>query len=420
MKKILVCVAAGILWLNTGAWAQEVSSNIKGLLSKDGKIIYGNEPNSIVVFDYAQNLDRVQEYLSVVDVVPRQVLIEARVVEVRLSREHSLGVNWAAFAEKGGFKMGQFKVNSSGGVSSLAQSIASKAVYNTPGQSTSGTVSPFTVTIFDENLNVVLSAIASDLDTDILSAPRITTVNNREAEIKIIQSYPWAEPKVDSSEGNAGVISLTWTVHFEEIGIILKVTPMITEDGTISMDLSPEISEKVDDLSLDVQGVTYKVPIIDKRSAATKVVVGNGQTLIIGGLMKDKTTYNRAKLPFVGDIPLLGYFFKSQKTSKEKVELLIFVSPTVVDANEVARMGSEYKYGAGKKFSKAEMANKSRLERAMEKEEALKDSKVEELDRLLDQRSALEEELTQQEFDVKKLQLKRDELMQLRKALEAR
>jgi type IV pilus secretin PilQ/predicted competence protein len=419
MKRIFVFLAAAVLLLSTGVRAQEVSSNIKSLLSKDGKIIYGNEPNSIVVFDYPQNLDRVQEYLSLVDVVPRQVLIEARVVEVRLSREHSLGVNWAAFAEKGGFKMGQFRVNSAGGAGALSQAIPAIPVYNTPGQSTSGTVSPFTVTIFDENLNVVLNAIASDLDTDILSAPRITTVNNRAAEIKIIQSYPWAEPKVDTS-GESGVVSITWTVHFEEIGIILKVNPMITEDGTISMDLAPEISEKVDDLQLEVEGVTYKVPIIDKRSASTKVVVGNGQTLIIGGLMKDKTTYDRAKVPFVGDIPLLGYLFKSQKTTKEKVELLIFVSPTVVNANEVARMGSEYRNGLGKKFNRAETAHKSRLEKAMEKEAAIQDSKVEELDRLLDQRSALEDQLLQKEEDVKQLQLKRDDLTQLRKALEAR
>jgi general secretion pathway protein D len=419
MKKILVCLVAGAFLMCTGVFAQEVSNNIKSLLSKDGKIIYGNEPNSIVVFDYAQNLDRVQEYLALTDVVPRQVLIEARVVEVRLSREHSLGVNWAAFADKGGFKMGQFRVNSSGGASSLAQAITQIPVYNPPGQSTFGAVNPFTVTIFDENLNVVLSAIASDLDTDILSAPRITTVNNRQAEIKIIQSYPWAEPQVDTS-GESGTVSITWTVHFEEIGIILKVTPMITDDGTISMDLSPEISEKVDDLPLVVEGITYKVPIIDKRSAATKVVVGNGQTLIIGGLMKDKTTHNRVKVPIVGDIPLLGYFFKSEKTNKEKVELLIFVSPTIVDTNEVGRMGNEYKYGLGKKFRREENSRKTRLERAMEKEESLKDRRIDELDELMRQRSELESGILQQEADLKQLQLKRDELVGLRKLLESR
>jgi type IV pilus secretin PilQ/predicted competence protein len=419
MKKTAICLVAWALFLHAGVFAQEVSSNIKSLLSKDGKVIYGNEPNSIIVFDYPQNLDRVQEYISLVDVVPRQVLIEARVVEVRLSREHSLGVNWALFADKGGFKMGQFRVNSAGGASSLAQAIPAKPIYNTPGQSTSGAVSPFTVTIFDENLNVVLSAIASDLDTDILSAPRITTVNNRQAEIKIIQSYPWAEPQVDTS-GESGVVSITWTVHFEEIGILLKVNPMITEEGTISMDLSPEISEKVDDLPLVVEGITYKVPIIDKRSASTKVVVGNGQTLIIGGLIKDKTTYNRAKVPIVGDIPVLGYLFKSQKTTKEKVELLIFVSPTIVNANEVARMGNEYRYGVGNKYSKEAAAKRSRLERAMEKEEALNDRKINELDELLRQRSEMESGLLQQEADVKQLQLKRDELVQLRKLLEMR
>ena len=410
---------AGAILLCTRVFAQEVGTNIKSLLSKDGKVIYGNEPNSIIVFDYPQNLDRVQDYLSLADVVPRQVLIEARVVEVRLTREHTLGVNWSAFAEKGGLEMGQFKVNSAGGASPLVQAISQIPVYSTPGQSNSGILNPFTVTIFDENLNVVVSAIAADLDTDILSAPRITTVNNRAAEIKIIQSYPWAEPQVDTS-GDSATVSISWVVHFEEIGIILKVTPMITEDGTISMDLSPEISEKVGDLDLEVEGITYKVPIIDKRSAATKVVVGNGQTLIIGGLIKDKNVTTRAKVPVLGDMPILGYFFKSQSTLKEKVELLIFVSPTVVNANEVARMGNEYKYGVGKKFSKDAAAKQSGLERAMEKEEALKDRKIDELGGLMRQRSELENELLQQESDVKQLQHKRDDLLQLRKLLEMR
>jgi type II secretory pathway component GspD/PulD (secretin) len=428
MKKILICLVAGALLLYTGVFAQEVSNNIKSLLSKDGKIIYGNEPNSIQVIDYAQNLDRVQEYLATADIPPRQVLIEARVVEVRLEREHALGVNWSLLAEKGGYKIGQYRLNSAGGTSGLVQSIPAKSVSSVPGLSTGVTpLAPFTVTIFDNSLNAVLSTIASDFDTDVLSAPRIATVNNHEAEIKIIQSYPWAEPQLttsDSSAGGVGTTTVTWTIHFEEIGITLKATPTITEDNNISMDLVPEVSEKTGDLPLTVSSagtnLTYNVPIIDKRSASTKVVVGNGQTLIIGGLIKNKTSYNRAKIPFMGDIPVLGYLFKSSKTTKEKIELLIFVSPTIVDASQVIRMGREYKYGVGSKYSKEELAHESQLAAALIKEEANKDRQVDELDGLLRQRSELESGILQQEADVKQLQLKRDELVQLRKLLETR
>jgi type II secretory pathway component GspD/PulD (secretin) len=428
MKKLLVCVVAGILFLYTALWAQEVSNNIKGLLSKDGKIIYGNEPNSIVVIDYAQNLERVQEYLATADVPPRQVLIEARVVEVRLEREHSLGVNWALLAAKGGYKIGQYRLNSAGGTSGLVQNIPAKSVSAIPGLSTGVTpLNPFTVTIFDNSLSAVLSTIASDFDTDVLSAPRIATVNNREAEIKIIQSYPWAEPSLtssDSSTGGVGTTTVTWAIHFEEIGITLKATPTITEDNNIAMDLLPEVSEKTGDLPLTVSSagtnLTYNVPIIDKRSASTKVVVGSGQTLIIGGLIKNKTAYNRAKVPFVGDIPIFGYLFKSSKTTKEKIELLIFVSPTIVDASQVVHMGQEYKYGIGSKYSTENQAHESQLATALEKDAALKDRQVDELDALLRQRSELEGEVMQQEADVKQLQLKRDELIQLRKVLETR
>ena len=306
-----------------------------------------------------------------VDVPPEQVLIEARVVEVKLQGENALGINWQAFAEKGGFEIGQFLVGSTAG-GPLEQNIPYKSTYYPPGSTVStDKEEPFTITVFDENINVVLKALANSYDTNILSAPRVTTVNNRPAEIKIIQKLPWAEPEVEMAETG---IAVSWNMNFEEVGIILKVTPTITEDGKISMEVKPEVSEKIGDYELTViQGdnqVPYTVPIIDTRTADTKVVISNGQTLIIGGLIKEKTTKGVTKVPLLGDIPGLGWLFKSKKDTKEKTELLIFVSPTIITPQVITYMERKEKFGVGKWYmEEREKKEKELLE--LEKENFL-------------------------------------------------
>lgn len=376
---------------------EQITSSPRDLLSSQGRILFGNEPNSIMVIDYPENIQRIQEYLEMVDVPAQQVLIEARVVEVKLQGEHSLGINWSAFVEKGGFEMGQFRVGSTAG-GALEQVIPYKPTYYPPAQTSTGQESPFTVTIFDENINIVLKALANSLNTNILSAPRVTTVNNREAQIKIIQSLPWAEPEVSVS-GESGSITVTWNVNFEEVGIILKVTPTVNEDNKITMTLNPEVSEKSGDYTLTViQGTTqvpYTVPIIDKRSAQTKVVIGDSQTLIIGGLIKEKTSRGITKVPLFGNIPVLGWFFKSEKNIRDKTELLIFVSPTIITPQVLTRMAAEEKLGIGRWY----MKEREKEQRALT--EHLAQEKLKNL--------ALEEALFQVEF-AQNLYLKLKEL----------
>lgn len=315
------------------AWAQR-ASDISDLLSGEGRVYYGHAPNSIMVVDYPENIARIEEYLKMVDVPPRQVLIEARVVEVKLQGEHALGINWSLFAEKNGYDMGQFLVSGSTVGSAISQDIPYKNTAYPPGSTSAVNENPFTITIFDENINVVVQTLANAFDTNILSAPRVTALNNEEAEIRVVEELRWVTPEVQVEEGT---VSITWTEADDsprDVGISLRVRPMITDDGNILMELHPEVSEHVRDIELTaVAGsiaVPYTIPIVDTRNADTKVVIGNGQTLIIGGLIKDKSTVGESKIPLLGDIPVLGHFFKSSIKSKDKSELLIFVSPTII------------------------------------------------------------------------------------------
>lgn len=373
-------------------YAQEISNNIRTMLSSRGKAIYGDESNSIMVIDYPENIERVAEFLAVLDVPPQQVLIEARVVEVKLQKEHALGVNWKALADKGYFPMGRFKLGTAQTTASavpllgtaapapFTQNIGYKPTFFPPLQSAAGQESPFSLAIFDDNIHIVLQTLANALDSNILSAPKVTTVNNRQAEIKVIQKLPWAEPTL-TVEATSGAVSVTWKINFEEVGIILKATPTINENGNITLELSPEVSEKTSDFSLTVtQGSTsvpYTIPIIDKRSASTKVIVGDGQTLIMGGLIKDKTTHGETKVPLLGDIPFLGYLFKSKKDTRDKTELLIFVSPRIITPDEIQRMSGEEKALREKDYLKQrQKEQETALKQEKEKEEKQKGKEI--------------------------------------------
>ncbi len=397
---ILLFIAA-----SSQCMAQEVSNNIRTLLSSQGRVLYGDEPNSVVVIDYPENIQRVADYLKVLDIPPQQVLIEAKVVEVRLQKEHALGVNWKIFADRGHVPIGRFKAGTAalGTVPGLLeQNLTYKNTYYPPGQTTTGSESPFTFTIFDDNINVILQTLSNCLKTDILSAPRVATVNNRQAEIKIIQNLPWAEPSVNI-QGESGSVSITWDINFEEVGITLKVTPTINEDGKITMLLNPEISEKTGDYNLTVtQGSTsvpYTVPIIDKRIASTKVVVGNGQTLIIGGLIKRKDTRGETKVPLFGDIPFLGYMFKSKKDTGDKTELLIFVSPTIITSDTFTRMARDEKYGIGNIYEEV----KEERERSILPKEARGKAKEDKLSAQLDILTKKQELLVSQRKELENL-----------------
>jgi type II secretory pathway component GspD/PulD (secretin) len=200
---------------------------------------------------------------------------------------------------------------------------------------------------------------------------------------------------------------------------MLKVTPTINDENKIIMSLDPEISEQNGQITLTTStGLTYSVPKIDKRSASTKVVIGNKQTLIIGGLIKDKYINGETKIPFLGDLPGLGYLFKSKKETKDKTELLIFVSPTIINSSELLSMEKTSEFGVGNRFSKD---RKKVKELELEKELMERNQKNEAVIRLdllnrkhkelLEKRKRLEKELMKDEVNLKTLKKTKEQVV---------
>ena len=197
-----------------------------------------------------------------------------------------------------------------------------------------------------------LRAIATAGKTEILSRPSILARNNQPATITVGQSVPLITNVRYDNFGNA-----INSVEYTDVGIILRVTPFISNDGMVEMIVSPEISSLTDQTVPIAQGVS--VPVIAKRSADTVVVTPDGHPVIIGGMMQNNKTAGESKIPLLGDIPLIGNLFKRQARNSSKTELLIFLTPHIVQAPEQLAALSERERAASvlpkKAFTEKEM-----------------------------------------------------------------
>lgn len=288
------------------------------------------ETGRIIVITDDDTAMHISQVITNLDIPKPQVLIKVVFLEVTYNNGFDIGL-------EGGFKDGtvgngkyQGKVagaNIFGG--SALNSIATNVQLNALGLPVSaiGTTPPGAglYQILGADYEVTLRAIATAGKTEVLSRPSILARNNQPATITVGQSVPLITNVRYDNFGNA-----INSVSYEDVGIILKVTPFISNDGLVEMIVAPEISSLTDQTVAIANGVS--VPVIAKRSADTVVVTPNGQPVIIGGLMQNSKTGTEYKVPILGDIPLLGNLFKRQKRDGTKTELLIFMTPHIVES----------------------------------------------------------------------------------------
>jgi general secretion pathway protein D len=292
--------------ITQGRDAQGRLTNIRNL-SGQVTVIPDINTNSLIVVTAPENMALVRSILDQLDRIPQQVMIETIITEATLSSSDKLGVEW--------------------------QFIQGRA-FGTPGAT--GTVnqdfglqaakpSGFKYTLAAGALNVFLNALKTDSKFQILSTPRIFTSNGVQAQINISQSIPYVVSQQVDTNGN-----INYTYNFEDVGIILTVTPRITANGYVSMDVTQTAN--------DLQGFTsFNAPIVNQRQATTSVAVKDGETIILGGIIRNTVTATTNKIPLLGDIPILGQIFRSTTKSKDKTELLVFLTPHVVTNDEDAR-----------------------------------------------------------------------------------
>jgi type IV pilus secretin PilQ/predicted competence protein len=283
--------------------------------------------NQLVVRDSDSRLEDVARVIEALDKKPREISIEAKLVEVSLNDGDKMGIDWQIAAHMSGAAMPTtfpFDKTATGG--SFTPSTNSVPVYAgssadfPPGQTfpyaqrgdfTFGTLSA-------SEFKVALDFLSTKNKTNLVSNPKITTMENRQAEILVGTVVPIA---LYQNSQQTGVLQLS---GYEEkkIGVKLTVKPRVSESGEIIMSVHPEISE-----ILEYRGQFNERPVTSTREASTEVRIKDGETLIIGGLVREADVREETKVPFLGDVPVLGEFFKHHTNTKQKVDLVVFVTP---------------------------------------------------------------------------------------------
>jgi type IV pilus assembly protein PilQ len=282
------------------------------LSSKRGTITPDARNKQLIVKDVPRVLEQMADMISRIDQPERQVMIEARIVEASTSFIRDLGVKWGASYKDEGSDNGD--INNAqlglGGAFLVPLPISGVAA---PGLATGIT---FAALDGDFNLNLRLSALEQSGEGKIISTPRVTTLNGQKAVISQGTKIPYTTV----SDQGAGT-------EFENAELKLDVTPEINPDGSVILDVKASNSSV---------GTVYQsagggdAPAIDERKAETKVLVRNGQTTVIGGIFVERETDSASGVPWLKDIPWMGGLFRSTNKTKERKELLIFITPRIV------------------------------------------------------------------------------------------
>ena len=299
--------------------------------------------NALIVTDSSLGLENTARLIRSLDRVPKQVVIEAKLVEVSLDNSLNYGIQWTGYGEKNGTYFGAG--DSKGTFGPTANGMPSNVIpgYLAPGLP--GTAAPLTAANGGTGVNLpadiiygalrmgkvasnyildaTITAAAKKGKAKVLSDPKVATLNNKEASINITSQTPYT-----TSQTTQSVPPVTTTaVVYLETGIVLKVTPSITSDGRISMKINPKVSQ----ISTSIPTLLSGAPGVDTRSADTNVIVRDGETIVIGGLIHDTQSDVVYKVPLLGDIPLIGYLFRKKSVSRSRMELIIFVTPKIIE-----------------------------------------------------------------------------------------
>ena len=355
-----------------------------------GKIVVDARSNALVITERPTRFNRIRPIIESLDRATDQVMIESKFVEVTDSNIKNLGTNWASLQNyhvgalpsgsfnrtrgqtlsdgsngtatsqngttgstgttvnsgqssgstnsnnvtaTGGVVTGTSATGTTGALTNALTSVTQSGTTSTGDTAlgllntianTGGTEKVLTAVFSADQFNVVLSALTTLSKTRIVSNPTIVTLNNTEATINVGEEYPIPKYQYNQQTGNLEVNGF----DYRSIGINLKVTPQVNARGFVKLNLDPEVSAR----GVNVTFGSAQIPIIATRKAHTQVSLKDGSTLGIGGMMRKQTTNGTSKVPLLGDIPILGYLFKSKSKDDETTNLLIFITAKVVSA----------------------------------------------------------------------------------------
>ncbi|NQT06339.1 MAG: secretin and TonB N-terminal domain-containing protein [Candidatus Omnitrophica bacterium] len=322
------------------AKAEEVKSKIEEKLTKNiGLIQVDERTNKLLITELSSRMSYMEELIGELDERTREVLIEAKIVEVTLNDEFKWGINWDQL-----IKVSSRLAGMSVGAN-FADAIVGSVIPAETGSVTGGSFEIGTLT--GHKYHAMLEVLETVGKTEVLSSPRIVVINNEEASILVGTNQPYATTGTTVSET---VSQTTQQVTYVDLGIKLHVTPTINKRGYITMKIKPEVSSKTGDVDIvSEEGDTIrttKVPIIQTSEAETTVMVKDGNTIVLAGLIEKRSVKTENSIPFLSKIPLIGFLFKGiekgDTDNPERKELVIFLTPHIISGDVRAPEVNDY------------------------------------------------------------------------------
>jgi len=297
------------------ATGKGVEEAIRDMLSPRGRMAYYERQHLVIVEDDQANVQMIEKFVNELWAVPSQVFIDSKLLEVTLEEGEDLGLRWSLVQ----------KVSRHGKRNQITGDLDRRGTTLELASPPVGLDRAFTYGIVNANIEAVVEALSSRSRVDLRSNPQVLVMNHRTATIVVGQEIPY----LSSEESVGGGISPIRTYEFKEVAVRLDVTPHISEDGVVFLDVHPTVKSVI--------GYTEepRQPILSTREAVTNVAVRDGSTLIIGGLVQRSITKNWDETPLLSKIPLLGWLFRQRSRRDTKNDLIFLLCPRVVTADLV-------------------------------------------------------------------------------------
>ncbi|MGW8209194.1 MAG: type II secretion system secretin GspD [Syntrophobacteria bacterium] len=319
----------------TGLPTKPQTKGEQPIISTEVKIVADKATNSLVITAKPEEYQVLEPIIQQLDIPRKQVYVEALIMEVRATLQISVGVDWTAAGET------NLPLGADDGVAFGGSRTSGVSVFDQfgnlalPAGLSAGVVS-FPVTIGGvtfTNLATLITAAQTDNNFNVIATPQLMTLDNEEASVVVAENIPFST-RVD--EGTSTTDRAIQSFEYRDVGVTLKITPQINEKRFVKLKIFEEISRVVSETTQLSPTQVVLAPTTTKRTAETNVQVRDGQTVVIAGLVGDNVDVSTTKVPCLGDIPIVGWLFKSESRNTTRTNLLIFLTPYIVATPEEA------------------------------------------------------------------------------------
>ena len=325
--------------LETQYAGRSSTADESGSSTRNDIVIWADEEtNALIVTAPPKVMRSMMTVIDKIDIRRAQVLVEAIVVEVLAEEAATLGVTWAAYDDGLAVGATDFSQISPGAVGILGAALSDNLGNDALAGITDGI--NFGLGKLNENglsFAAVIQALEANTNANIMATPTLVTMDNEEAQIEVGQQVPFVTGSYTNTGGAGGAVNPFQTVEREQVGLTLKITPQINEGDAILL----TIDQTVSSVSDSTQAVDL---ITNNRSITTSVIVDDGATLVLGGLIRDEMREKEQRVPFLGSIPLLGALFRGKEATLVKTNLMVFIKPTILRDSSQAALATNEKY----------------------------------------------------------------------------